>query len=60
MPHVHPSKFWQAMTVVGHLHTLPRRSIAVRFTPINGHQREARLISGCGEVHHSREADWFR
>jgi hypothetical protein len=31
---------------MGQLHALPRRSIAVRFTSINGHQRDWRPSVG--------------
>jgi hypothetical protein len=60
MPMLRRSNPEPRTSVVGQNPNLPHRSIAVRFTPINGHQRELRSISGCGEVHHSREADWFR
>jgi hypothetical protein len=35
MPRLHHSKFDPLMTGPGQSHALPRRSIAVRFTPIN-------------------------
>ena len=37
---MHYDKINLPMSALGQKHALPRRSIAVRFTSINGHQRE--------------------
>jgi hypothetical protein len=34
------------MTGVGHLHVLPRRSIAVRFTPVSGIDSRSQALPG--------------
>jgi hypothetical protein len=46
------------MTAWGQLHALPRRSIAVRFTPVSGIDSRSQALPGCAISQHMRCSNW--